>query len=138
MSSSFFSCFKRFHESSPHRIESLLLATCLLPANHSATLIFLARFFASVADRSEENKMDWTNLAIVLAPTLFFMEQSGGGSEVGSGGSKSTNTTPSAKKKMGTTSAGCGVLGATSSEDLALKTEVVKSLFQNANKVSNI
>ncbi len=115
-----------------------MLSTCLLPQNHAATLIYLSRFFASVADRSDDNKMDWTNLAIVLAPTLFPVEQNGGGGSGGGfdmTGSKSTSTTPGPAERMRKKGGATGSTAASSVEELALKTEVVKCLFQNADGV---
>lgn len=81
-----------------------MLSTCLLPPNHSATLIYLVRFFAKVARNSVENKMDLANLAIVLTPTFFPMEEAG--------------------------------MSSSSSDNLALKTEIVETLFRNAHVVS--
>ncbi|XP_068106661.1 rho GTPase-activating protein 11A-like isoform X2 [Hyperolius riggenbachi] len=47
------------------------LVSCLLPAVHGETLKYFCTFLQSVASRSEENKMDTGNLAVVLAPSLF-------------------------------------------------------------------
>ncbi len=57
------------------RTEGLLLCCCLLPANHANTLMYLSRFLSEVAARSEENKMDEGNLAIVLTPAFFPMDE---------------------------------------------------------------
>ncbi|XP_059091466.1 uncharacterized protein LOC131887003 [Tigriopus californicus] len=51
--------------------ESLMLLTCLLPPHHRSTLKYLCQFFHRVAQESALNKMDVSNLAIVLTPTLF-------------------------------------------------------------------
>ncbi|KAM9323939.1 rho GTPase-activating protein 11A-like [Gastrophryne carolinensis] len=47
------------------------LVTCLLPTIHRETLKFLCTFLQNVASRSDENRMDSGNLAVVLAPSLF-------------------------------------------------------------------
>ena len=127
----FYSCFKRFPETSPQRVESLVLSTCLLPTNNAATLIYLSRFFAAVAEKSEENKMDWSNLAIVLAPTMFAMADEGG-ADSGSG-PKSTTTTPSSKKKM-------SAAAVTPSQHIELlhKTDILRVLLRNSYSVSTI
>ena len=125
----FFSCFKRFPETSPQRVESLILSTCLLPTNNAATLIYLSRFFAAVAERSDENKMDWGNLAIVLAPTMFAVADEGG-ADSGSA-SKSTTTTPSAKKKMS-----AATVTPSHHIDLLHKTDIVRILLRNSYSVS--
>lgn len=126
----FFSCFKRFPETSPQRVESLVLSTCLLPTNNAATLIYLSRFFAAVAERSDENKMDLSNLAIVLAPTMFAVADEAG-ADSGSGGSKSTTTTPSAKKKNHAVTQFCS-----QHIDLLHKTDIVRMLLRNSYSVS--
>ena len=53
------------------RREAIQLCCALLPAKHAATLAFIVRFFASVAQREAENKMGVDNLAKVLMPNFF-------------------------------------------------------------------
>ena len=100
-----------------------------MPTNNAATLIYLCRFFAAVADKSEENKMDWSNLAIVLAPTMFAMADEAGADSMG--GPKSTTTTPSAKKKMST-----AAVTPSQHTDLLHKTDIVRMLLMNSYSVS--
>ena len=100
-----------------------------MPTNNAATLIYLCRFFAAVADKSEENKMDWANLAIVLAPTMFAMADEVGADSIG--GPKSTTTTPSAKKKMST-----AAVTPSQHTDLLHKTDIVRMLLTNSYSVS--
>ncbi|CAH2314195.1 rho GTPase-activating 11A-like isoform X1 [Pelobates cultripes] len=54
-----------------HRVLATTLVTCLLPAIHAGTLRYFCTFLQSVAARSNENRMDSGNLAVVLAPNLF-------------------------------------------------------------------
>ncbi|XP_075690572.1 uncharacterized protein LOC142658849 [Rhinoderma darwinii] len=53
------------------KISATAVVTCLLPAIHMETLRYFCTFLQRVASRSNENKMDSGNLAVVLAPSLF-------------------------------------------------------------------
>lgn len=53
------------------KAEALLSCCLLLPPLHVASLSLLMRFLAEVASKSEANKMDSRNLAIVFTPGLF-------------------------------------------------------------------
>eukprot|EP00095_Tigriopus_kingsejongensis_P009274 maker-scaffold1754_size28903-snap-gene-0.7 protein:Tk09274 transcript:maker-scaffold1754_size28903-snap-gene-0.7-mRNA-1 annotation:"rho gtpase-activating protein 11a isoform 1" len=57
--------------------EALMLLSCLMPQHHLSTLKFLCTFFHRVAQKSHLNKMDLANLAIVLTPTLFPLDDHG-------------------------------------------------------------
>lgn len=89
------------------RVESLLLSCCLMPTSHLSTLVYLLKFFADVAAHSTSNKMDQSNLAIVLTPTFFPM-------------SSDANVNAADKK---------------ASEQLAKKTEIVEALFHHQPQV---
>ncbi len=56
------------------RLEGLTLCASLLPANHASSLTYLAHFFSEVSFHSEANKMDSSNLSIVLTPAFFPMD----------------------------------------------------------------
>lgn len=49
---------------------SILDLCLLLPGEHLGTLRYFMRFLARVADNSQVNKMDATNLAVVLGPNV--------------------------------------------------------------------
>ncbi|XP_064603066.1 uncharacterized protein LOC135468632 [Liolophura sinensis] len=49
---------------------SILDLCLLLPGEHLGTLRYFMRFLARVADNSQVNKMDATNLAVVLGPNI--------------------------------------------------------------------
>ncbi|XP_002740839.1 uncharacterized protein LOC100370086 [Saccoglossus kowalevskii] len=49
---------------------AVLLLCNLLPVSHLHTLQYTMKFLMRVADHSKENKMDASNLAVVLAPNL--------------------------------------------------------------------
>jgi len=53
---------------------SLLLCLLLLPSLHLSCLSYLARHLANMASNSEVNKMNASNLAIVITPSLFPMQ----------------------------------------------------------------
>lgn len=99
------------------RDEALALATCLLPAKHLSTLMYLIQFFGDVAKESESNKMDVSNLAIVLTPTLFPLL---GGQLGGAGGSGKSK----ASKKA-----------SSDADDIAAKTKLIETLFNRSDKV---
>ncbi|XP_040578672.1 uncharacterized protein [Lepeophtheirus salmonis] len=84
---------------------ALTLSTCLLPDNSSSTMSYLFRFFLDVTLKSEFNKMDVRNLAIVLAPSIF----------------------PLVSKKGGSLESTKNILN--------LKTQIVEKLILNAKKI---
>ncbi|KAL4237260.1 Rho GTPase-activating protein 6 [Mactra antiquata] len=49
---------------------AVLLLCLLLPAEHLSTLRFIMKLLAKIALQAEKNKMDSTNLAVVLAPNI--------------------------------------------------------------------
>ncbi|KAM4696391.1 rho GTPase-activating protein 11A-like [Rhinophrynus dorsalis] len=53
------------------RESATTLVTCLLPAIHVGTLRYFCTFLNNVASRCDKNRMDSSNLAVVLAPNLF-------------------------------------------------------------------
>ena len=106
-------------EDEKSRLEAVLAVCCLLPPNQLATLIYLTKFFNEVAEFSDRNKMYLSNLAIVLTPTFFPMEENANLSVTGGG----TNF-----KK----------LSASSSDDLESKTAIVEAIFRHCDKVSKL
>uniref|UniRef100_UPI00398F5582 rho GTPase-activating protein 11A-like isoform X1 n=2 Tax=Pristiophorus japonicus TaxID=55135 RepID=UPI00398F5582 len=60
------------------RISATILLSCLLPEKTADTLHYFLHFLKNVSLRSEDNKMDASNLAVVFAPNMF---HSGDGSE---------------------------------------------------------
>lgn len=97
------------------REEALLLCLNLLPVNHLSTLIYLANFFARVAQFADDNKMDLKNLAIVLAPTFFPLDATHRPVSVGPG--PGLHEAP---------------------EMLKRKTEILVYFFRKAEKVSRV
>ena len=57
------------------RVAAILHLCFLLPDSHFCTLRFLMKFLSRVASRSEINKMEVSNLAICLTPSLFYANQ---------------------------------------------------------------
>ncbi|XP_044263931.1 rho GTPase-activating protein gacJJ-like [Tribolium madens] len=57
------------------RKEALLLACLLLPLEHLNTLSYLLQFFYDVTQHSFSNKMNTYNLAIVISPAIFPIEE---------------------------------------------------------------
>eukprot|EP00039_Didymoeca_costata_P019050 m.336035 g.336035 ORF g.336035 m.336035 type:complete len:585 (+) comp17739_c0_seq1:140-1894(+) len=55
------------------QVDALGLVSILLPPVHQSCLRFLLEFLADVADNVEKNKMGISNLAVVFAPSLFFV-----------------------------------------------------------------
>ncbi|KAJ3649137.1 hypothetical protein Zmor_020895 [Zophobas morio] len=51
--------------------EALLLACLLLPIVHLNTLAYLLQFLNAVAENSNKNKMNTYNLAVVISPAIF-------------------------------------------------------------------
>ncbi|CAN0408730.1 unnamed protein product [Lampetra planeri] len=60
------------------RLHATLLLTCLLPPSNVQVLRYLMAFLKHIAHRSDENRMDVANLAVVFAPNLM---HSGSGSK---------------------------------------------------------
>lgn len=65
--------FEQAHEDGENerRIDALQLLVLLLPAANICTLRFLLLLLSKVADHSDQNKMDVSNLALCLGPNLF-------------------------------------------------------------------
>ncbi|KAG8199537.1 hypothetical protein JTE90_009378 [Oedothorax gibbosus] len=55
------------------RINANLLACLLLPPDHLRTLKYLLNFLSDLADQSKKNMMKHRNLALIIAPNIFFM-----------------------------------------------------------------
>ncbi|KAK5647345.1 hypothetical protein RI129_002237 [Pyrocoelia pectoralis] len=60
---------------SSQQLEALLLSCLLLPTEHLNTLAYFMQFLHEVSEHSHLNKMDSHNLAIVIGPTLFPIEE---------------------------------------------------------------
>eukprot|EP00730_Choanoeca_flexa_P017148 TRINITY_DN8215_c0_g1_i2.p1 TRINITY_DN8215_c0_g1~~TRINITY_DN8215_c0_g1_i2.p1 ORF type:complete len:569 (+),score=121.02 TRINITY_DN8215_c0_g1_i2:102-1808(+) len=60
------------------QLYGLQLLVAQLPKAHAATLKVLLDFLMEVADKADVNKMTVANLAVVFAPTLFYMRGSKG------------------------------------------------------------
>ncbi|KAF5304786.1 hypothetical protein FQA39_LY09563 [Lamprigera yunnana] len=60
---------------SDHQLETLLLSCLLLPTEHLNTLAYFMEFLQEVTKNSQLNKMDSYNLAVVIGPTLFPIEE---------------------------------------------------------------
>ncbi|XP_072425154.1 rho GTPase-activating protein 11A-like isoform X1 [Chiloscyllium punctatum] len=70
--------FKAQQLQNDENISATILLSCLLPERTADTLRYFMTFLNNVSLRSEENKMDASNLAVVFAPNLF---HSGEGNE---------------------------------------------------------
>ncbi|XP_043554429.1 rho GTPase-activating protein 11A-like [Chiloscyllium plagiosum] len=70
--------FKAQQLQNDESISATILLSCLLPERTADTLRYFLTFLNNVSLRSEENKMDASNLAVVFAPNLF---HSGEGNE---------------------------------------------------------
>ncbi|XP_078089421.1 rho GTPase-activating protein 11A isoform X2 [Mustelus asterias] len=70
--------FKAQQLQNDESITATILLSCLLPEKTIDTLRYFLNFLKNVSLRSEDNKMDASNLAVVIAPNLF---HSGEGSE---------------------------------------------------------
>jgi len=68
-------------EAASKDVSSLLTCLLLIPSLHLSCLTFLARHLAKVCANSEVNKMTASNLAIVITPTLFPMQEKISGSK---------------------------------------------------------
>ncbi|XP_063793963.1 rho GTPase-activating protein 6-like isoform X2 [Pseudophryne corroboree] len=90
------------------KMTATVLVTCLLPAVHGETLRYFCTFLQSVASRSDENKMDSGNLAVVLTPSLF-----------------SSNNL-------------CEKLTLATEKQLQLQTSAVQSLIENAQEIGQL
>jgi hypothetical protein len=55
----------------------MLLLCLLLPMEHLSTLRFTMGLLSRLAARSQHNKMDATNLAVVLAPNIMHCNRYG-------------------------------------------------------------
>lgn len=64
----FVRCYQLENENDSTR--AILLLCLLLPAEHVSTLQYIMKLLAKIAENSEKNKMDTTNLALILAPNL--------------------------------------------------------------------
>ncbi|KAJ8308536.1 hypothetical protein KUTeg_013410 [Tegillarca granosa] len=51
-------------------VHAVFLLTLLLPGEHLSTLRYVMKLLSKIASHSEKNKMDPTNLAVVLAPNI--------------------------------------------------------------------
>ena len=58
---------------SPRQIYVLRLLVMLLPPAHRACLRLLLNFLCQIAAKEAVNKMSISNLAVVFAPTLFYV-----------------------------------------------------------------
>jgi hypothetical protein len=68
-----FACTQQF-EDTDLQFYTLQLLVMLLPPVHRECLLALLRFLALVAANHEHNKMSLSNLAVVFAPTLFYIK----------------------------------------------------------------
>jgi len=68
-------------EAASKDVSSLLTCLLLIPSLHLSCLTFLARHLAKVCANCEVNKMTASNLAIVITPTLFPMQEKISGSK---------------------------------------------------------
>ena len=66
----FVNCF--MSKEDPQRTAAILHMCLLLPPRHLGVLRFILSFFARVAARSDQNKMDAANLAVCLTPNLLY------------------------------------------------------------------
>ncbi|XP_071453865.1 uncharacterized protein [Hetaerina americana] len=71
---SYHEAFSRCLKMQDKVIDCLLLCCLLLPMGHLSTLIYFTQFLRKVSDCSDKNKMDITNLSIIMAPTLMPVE----------------------------------------------------------------
>ncbi|XP_067895514.1 rho GTPase-activating protein 11A-like [Heterodontus francisci] len=63
--------FKAQELQNDESISATILLSCLLPEKTADTLRYFLNFLKNVSLRSEDNKMDASNLAVVFAPNLF-------------------------------------------------------------------
>lgn len=64
----FIKCFQLGNTEASH--QAVLLLCLLLPGEHLCTLRFMMKLLSEIASHSDKNKMDPTNLAVVLAPNM--------------------------------------------------------------------
>ncbi|XP_033733741.1 uncharacterized protein LOC117322904 isoform X2 [Pecten maximus] len=64
----FIKCFQLGDTEASH--QAVLLLCLLLPGEHLCTLRFMMKLLSDIASHSDKNKMDPTNLAVVLAPNM--------------------------------------------------------------------
>ncbi|KAF5299562.1 hypothetical protein FQR65_LT09367 [Abscondita terminalis] len=60
---------------SDRQLDAVLLSCLLLPTEHLNTLAYFMQFLQEVTEYSHLNKMDSYNLAVVIGPTLFPIEE---------------------------------------------------------------
>ncbi|XP_021923090.1 uncharacterized protein LOC110831423 isoform X2 [Zootermopsis nevadensis] len=58
-----------------NKTEGILLTCLLIPTVHINTLAYLMQFLQEVASHSDTNKMDVTNLALIIAPSVMPVEE---------------------------------------------------------------
>ncbi|XP_060585598.1 rho GTPase-activating protein gacU-like isoform X2 [Ruditapes philippinarum] len=70
--STYHDTFVRCHQIEDKELSTraILLLCLLLPAEHISTLQFTLRLLAKITQHAEKNKMDSTNLAVVIAPNI--------------------------------------------------------------------
>lgn len=70
--STYHDTFVRCHQIEDQEVSTraILLLCLLLPAEHISTLQFTLRLLAKITQHAEKNKMDSTNLAVVIAPNI--------------------------------------------------------------------
>jgi hypothetical protein len=52
---------------------SVLLLCLLLPGEHLSTIKYMMNLLKNIAKNSDKNKMDATNLSVVLAPNFLYL-----------------------------------------------------------------
>lgn len=67
----FIKCFQLGNAGDSHN--TILLLCLLLPGEHLCTLKFMMNLLSDIASHANKNKMDATNLAVVLAPNMMHM-----------------------------------------------------------------
>ncbi|XP_055064138.2 uncharacterized protein [Misgurnus anguillicaudatus] len=58
------------HDQDGARTRTTMLITALIPSSHARTLRYICGFLRQAAERSNENRMDLSSLAVVIAPNL--------------------------------------------------------------------
>mgnify|MGYP000228764657 CR=1 FL=1 len=64
----FVRCYQLSNELEATR--AILLLCLLLPTEHVSTLQYIMKLLAEIAENAEKNKMDTTNLAVILTPNI--------------------------------------------------------------------
>ncbi|XP_045176312.2 uncharacterized protein LOC123536882 [Mercenaria mercenaria] len=108
--STYHDTFVRCHQIEDQEISTraILLLCLLLPAEHISTLQFIMRLLAKVTQHADSNKMDSTNLAVVIAPNIMHVNSK-------------TETMKSCEEKL-----------------LQVQTSVVELLIQHAEELGMI